>query len=266
MSNIESNFLTYAVISYLISMVFYFIFAAFKKDGIGRAATSILVLGFILQTVSILARIAASGRMPFANLYESMTSFAWGIVLIYLIVEITNKTKSIGVVVVPIGFLAALYASTLNKEIEPLMPALKSNWLLFHVGVAVAAYGAFAVSAGTAALYLLKDYLNIKFIPSKEKLDALTYKMIAFALPFMTLVIITGAIWAEEAWGRYWSWDPKETWSLITWLIYLGYMHARLVLKWRGRMAAWLALIGFIAVIFTYLGVNLLLSGLHSYA
>jgi cytochrome c-type biogenesis protein CcsB len=197
-----------------------------------------------------------------------MTSFSWGIVLIYLLLEFRqyNNVKMIGIVVVPVAWLAALYASTLNKTIEPLVPALQSNWLLAHVGVAIVAYGAFAISFATALLYILKEYYNYKWLPAKEKLNDLTYQLIALAFPFMTLVLITGAVWAEQAWGTYWSWDPKETWSLITWLIYLGYLHSRLVLRWKGKASAWLAVIGFLAVIFTYLGVNFLLSGLHSYA
>ena len=141
-----------------------------------------------------------------------------------------------------------------------------SNWLLAHVGVAIVAYGIFAFSFGTAILYLVKDRFKAKWLPAKDKLDELTYQLIAFAFPFMILVIVTGAIWAEQAWGTYWSWDPKETWSLITTLIYLGYLHARLVMGWKGKVAAWFAVVGFLAVIFTYLGVSFLLSGLHSYA
>ncbi|MBI5700508.1 c-type cytochrome biogenesis protein CcsB [Candidatus Saganbacteria bacterium] len=266
MLSVESNFLSYAILSYLISMVSYFIYVSFKKENVGSFATLILSLGFILHTVSIIARTISSGRLPFSNLYESMTSFAWGIILIYLVIEFMYKLKIIGIIAVPIGFLAALYASTLNKSIETLMPALQSNWLLAHVSVAIVSYGVLAISFSTACLYLLKEYFNFKWLPKKEMLDDLTYKLIAFAFPFLTLVIITGAVWAEQSWGTYWSWDPKETWSLITWLVYLGYLHARLILGWKGKVAIWFALIGFVVVIFTYLGVNLLLSGLHSYA
>ncbi|MBI5399648.1 c-type cytochrome biogenesis protein CcsB [Candidatus Saganbacteria bacterium] len=267
MINVEANFLIFTVATYFLAMIAGFASSAFGKEKISRAALIFLLLGLLLHTISIGARMAVSGRLPFANLYESMTSFAWGIALITLIVSrIYKSVKIASVVALPIAFLAALYASTLDKTIEPLMPALQSNWLLFHVGVAIVAYGTFAVSFGTALLHLLKEHFKIERLPATKKLDELTYQLIAFAMPFMTLVIITGAVWAEEAWGRYWSWDPKETWSLITWLIYLGYLHARLVLRWKGRPAAWLAVIGFLAVIFTYLGVNLLLSGLHSYA
>lgn len=263
---IESNFLLYAAGLYLISMVLYFLFAAIRKDVLSNAGKWILIVGFVLHSISIIARVTASGRLPFANLYESMTSFAWGIVLIYLIVEYIYKIKAIAIIAVPIAFLATLYATTLDKTIETLMPALKSNWLLAHVGVAIVSYGVFAVSFGTAVLFLLKEYFNVKWLPDKELLDELTYKLIAFAFPFMTLVIITGAIWAEQSWGTYWSWDPKETWSLITFLVYLGYLHSRLVLNWKGKVSAWFAVIGFLAVLFTYLGVSFFLTGLHSYA
>ncbi len=266
MLNVESNFLIFAVAFYGLAMVAGFLSIAFQKDLSDRSATWLLAAGLSLHTVSLGARIAAAGRLPFANLYESMTSFAWGIALIILIINYIYNVKAASVLVVPIAFLAALYASTLNKAIEPLMPALQSNWLLAHVGVAIVAYGIFAFSFGTASLYLVKERFETKWLPAKEKLDELTYKLIAFAFPFMILVIITGAVWAEQAWGTYWSWDPKETWSLITALIYLAYLHARLVLGWKGKAAAWLAVLGFLAVIFTYLGVNLLLSGLHSYA
>ena len=258
MGNLEANLLLGAVGLYLLASVLYFLYAAVRKEKVGGAASWAILLGAILHSGSLLARIFASGRLPFSNLYESMTVFAWGIVIIYLAVEYLYKLRLIGTIAAPIAFLAALYASTLNKEIAPLMPALQSNWLLAHVGVAVVAYGVFAVSFGTAILSLI--------FPKEKKFDQLTYQLIAFAFPFLTLVVITGAVWAEQAWGTYWSWDPKETWSLITWLVYLGYLHARLVLKWKGRTAAWFAIIGFLVVIFTYLGVSFLLSGLHSYA
>ncbi|OGB90439.1 c-type cytochrome biogenesis protein CcsB [candidate division WOR-1 bacterium RIFCSPHIGHO2_01_FULL_53_15] len=266
MLNIESNFLIFTVGFYGLAMVAGFLSIAFKKSLIDRAATWLLAGGLVLHTVSLGARIAASGRLPFANLYESMTSFAWGIALIILVVNYIYNVKAAAAAVTPIAFLAALYATTLNKAIEPLMPALQSNWLLAHVGVAIVAYGIFAFSFGTAVLYLVKAKYDAKWLPAREKLDELTYKLIAFAFPFMILVIITGAVWAEQAWGTYWSWDPKETWSLITTLIYLGYLHARLVMGWKGKVAAWFAVVGFLAVIFTYLGVSFLLSGLHSYA
>ena len=265
MSNIESNFLMLAVGAYCLAKVVGFLSITAKNKFTDKLAIWLLAAGIGLHTISLIARITAAGRLPLANLYESMTSFAWGIAIIILIVNYIYKVKAATVAVTPLAFLAALYASTLNKSIEPLMPALQSNWLLAHVGVAIVAYGIFAFSFGTAILYLIKDKFDVKWLPAKEKLDELTYQLIAFAFPFMILVIVTGAIWAEQAWGTYWSWDPKETWSLITALIYLAYLHARLVMGWRGKVAAWFAVSGFLAVLFTYLGVSFLFSGLHSY-
>ena len=159
-----------------------------------------------------------------------------------------------------------------EMAIQAIPPALKSYWLVFHVITAILAYGAFAVSFGLGLMYILKTYyeenvLKVELrLPPAMVLDELSYKIIIFGFSFLTLVIITGAIWANYAWGTYWSWDPKETWSLITWIIYAGYLHARLMLEWRGKRAAWLAILGFVAILFTFFGVNYLLPGLHSYA
>lgn len=159
-----------------------------------------------------------------------------------------------------------------ETAIQAIPPALKSYWLVFHVITAILAYGAFAVSFGLGLMYLLKTYyeenvLKVELrLPPAMILNELSYKIIIFGFSFLTLVIITGAIWANYAWGTYWSWDPKETWSLITWIIYAGYLHARLMLEWKGKRVAWLAILGFVAVLFTFFGVNYLLPGLHSYA
>ena len=147
------------------------------------------------------------------------------------------------------------------------MPALKSNWLMAHVLTAVVAYGFLAVSFALGLMFYWRQGLQgVTTLPSLERLEAMTHQAIVAAMPFLTLLIITGAVWAEYAWGTYWRWDPKETWSLVTWIIYAVYLHGRLSRGWRGRKAVNWALGGFLAVIFTFIGVNLLLSGLHSYA
>jgi len=183
------------------------------------------------------------------------------------------------------------YASMLSKDIQPLMPALQSFWLQLHVFTAIFSYGAFGVSFALAILYLVtggrdaappedaeqkpaypeaggsgegKGLLNW-IIPVPRVIDRLIYGTAAFGFTFLTMVLITGAVWAEEVWGRWWGWDPKETWALITWIIYLFYLHARLSLGWHGRRGAWLACLGFVAVLFTLIGVTYLLPGLHSY-
>ena len=158
-----------------------------------------------------------------------------------------------------------------SKEVHDLMPALKSNWLGFHVSTAIIAYGAFGVSFVLSIIFLLRDRMKEKgfldtHIPQREKLDMISYRSVALGLLFLTFTIITGAIWAERAWGSYWSWDPKETWSLVTWIVYAIYLHLRVRRGWRGKTAAIFAIIGFICVMFTYIGVNTFLPGIHSYA
>ena len=167
-------------------------------------------------------------------------------------------------------FLVIGYAAMQSKEIHALMPALQSSWLGFHVSTAIIAYGAFGVSCVLGIIFLLRDRMKDsafldQHIPSREKLDMLGYRSVSLGLLFLTFTIVTGAIWAERAWGSYWSWDPKETWSLVTWLIYAVYLHLRMNRNWRGKTAAVFAVLGFIAVIFTYIGVNTLLPGVHSY-
>ena len=216
------------------------------------------------------------GHIPLANLYESMVFFAWTIILIYLIIEWRTKSKIIGVFVVPIAFLAMAYASIapgIDNRIEPLIPALQSNWLTSHVITCFMGYAAFAIAFGCGLIYLLKNLDKDKTekpagflekLPALATLDTLIYQSIALGFVFLTIGIMTGSIWAHYAWGSYWSWDPKETWSLITWLIYAIILHARHVRGWRGKRMAIFALIGFACVLFTYLGVNYL-PGLHSY-
>jgi cytochrome c-type biogenesis protein CcsB len=239
-----------------------------------RGALAALTAGVALQTLNLTARSLEAGRAPFSNLYESLAIFAWGTATCLLAVQWSRKTPAAGLTVLPLVLAALGYASTLDARIEPLMPALRSPWMFYHVAAAILAYGAFAVAGGLGMLYLIRHSLEkrttapswIERLPGLGPLDTWTYSTIAFAFPFMVLVLVTGAIWAQKAWGTYWQWDPKETWALITTLFYAGYLHARQFTRWRGLRSAWLAVIGFLVVVFTYLGVNLLLSGLHSYA
>ncbi|MDP3695448.1 MAG: c-type cytochrome biogenesis protein CcsB, partial [Desulfocapsaceae bacterium] len=219
------------------------------------------------------------GRAPLTNMYESVVFFAWTIIFIYLIIEWKFKTRIIGAFAVPFALLAMAYASFasgITKEIVPLIPALQSNWLITHVVTCFIGYAAFAVAAGLGIMYLIKntsetrqaasnDTTLLGSLPPLKVLDDITHKTMVFGFLWLSIGIITGAIWANSAWGTYWSWDPKETWSLITWFIYAITLHARYTRGWGGTRIAWLAIFGFISVIFTYYGVNFLLSGLHSY-
>ena len=401
-----------ATLAYLAAMVLYISYLAFRKKAIGWTATAITLAGFVVQTVALLLRWRESyqmdiGRVPLSNLYESLVFFTWSTVLIYLIVEFKYKTKAFGAFVMPVAFLALAFINVagISSDITPLVPALKSNWLFYHVLISFLGYAAFGVAFAISMIYLLMNidekgpvanlfaglgtivvlapigyfmasqgdrmktafwlglgvlvlawfiylivagarnksqvflfwsfcitlaivllvamgidfvylvsmknlaagesykkhmfestFLNSStpvtivswaavlavfyfiwskgmglkrllkpYIPAQDLLDDVTYRMIAIGWPLLTAGIITGAVWANSAWGTYWSWDPKETWSLITWFVYAIYLHARYVRGWKGAQMAVISAVGFLAVIFTYLGVNLVLSGLHSY-
>lgn len=206
-------------------------------------------------------------QAPLSNFYESLVFFAWAVPFIALVTFRRYLQGYLGTVVAILACIILAYASLggVDSRIKPLMPALKSNWLLIHVVTCFLGYAAFTMGFGTALLYLKQARWPTSSLPPVTTLDRLIYQTTIVGFLFLTLGILTGAVWAESAWGRYWSWDPKETWSLITWFIYATLLHARLVKGWQGRRIAWLAVVGFAAVLFTYFGVSFLLTGLHSY-
>ncbi|MCK9419191.1 MAG: cytochrome c biogenesis protein CcsA [Nitrospirae bacterium] len=405
----SSLLFTIATLAYLAAMVCYISFLSFKKEIIGKTATIVTLGGFVIQTIALFLRWRESyqmdiGRVPLTNLYESLVFFTWSTVLIYLIVEYKYKTRAFGAFVLPVAFLALAFINVagIETDITPLVPALKSNWLFYHVLISFLGYAAFSVAFSVCIIYMLNDmedrgsvlhlfialgliaglttlgysmaaaggnmkrvfwyglgsiffawvvYLTVagarnkrqvylfwslcvtlavglliamgvdfalfrqaaseesfrkhmfestflnqsvfvivvswaavaalftlvwtqglkletlikQYTLSSDMLEEITYKMIAVGWPLLTAGILTGAVWANSAWGTYWSWDPKETWSLITWFVYAIYLHARYVRGWKGTQMAVIACLGFLSVIFTYLGVNLVLSGLHSY-
>ncbi len=265
------NALFYGVLLlYFGAMILYFVFVAAKKEGVGKLAQGVQLLGLVLHTGAIVLRGIAAGRLPMTNQYEFATAFAWGLCLVSLIFIRRFRFPLLGAFAAPVIFLIIGYAAMQSKEIHELMPALQSNWLGFHVSTAIIAYGAFGVSFVLGIIFLMRDRMKEsgfldQHIPSREKLDMLSYRSVSLGLLFLTLTILTGAIWAERAWGSYWSWDPKETWSLVTWLVYAIYLHLRIRKGWQGKAAAVFAVAGFVCVIFTYIGVNTLLPGVHSY-
>ncbi len=235
-------------------------------DVAGRYATILAVNAFAFLTAALAFRTAASGHGPFANMYEFSLAFAWGAVGLYLYFELRYKVRMLALLVLPVAIGLLAYATTVPSDIEPLVPALQNDLLLtVHVAVAVIAYGAFAIAFGASVLYLLQRHDTIRWLPKAAMLDEIGYKAVLVGFPLMALVIILGALWADIAWGSYWSWDPKETASLVTWLIYGGYLHARVLRGWRGTRSALLLIVGFGATMFTYFG-NYFLGGLHSYA
>jgi cytochrome c-type biogenesis protein CcsB len=273
----SSQILANVTFIYGLSVFLYMAAWIFKKSLPGKLATGVTILGAVGNLAGIILRWIESyqmgiGHAPLSNLYESLVFFALTIALLYLFVEFKYKLKIIGVVASPIPFLVMAYASLpkMNNAIQPLIPALQSNWLIAHVMACFIGYSAFAIAFGISIMFLVKSSRKeqqagiISRIPDFDILDDLTHQMVMFGFLFLSIGIITGAVWANQAWGRYWGWDPKETWSLITWLIYATMLHARLMRGWQGKRIALLSLIGFFAVIFTYFGVNLL-PGLHSY-
>jgi cytochrome c-type biogenesis protein CcsB len=268
-----------AMAVYLLSSLFYLIFVATRNRRIGILSISFLAGGFVLHSTGLIFRWIEThrtgyGYVPLSNMYESLIFFSWTIVFLYLILEWRYRQRIVGVFVTPFAFLAIALTSIIpgiDPRITPLVPALQSNWLAIHVITCFFGYASFAVSFGISILYLLRERRGEKetetasWLPSTPVLDEINYKSIVIGFPMLTLGIVTGAAWANYAWGSYWSWDPKETWSLITWFIYAAFLHARSNRDWRGRKAAVLSIFGFTAVLFTYFGVNYLISGLHSY-
>jgi cytochrome c-type biogenesis protein CcsB len=234
--------------------------------GFATYGTLIGWLSFAFLSAWLVFRTIAVGHGPFANMYEFSVSFAWGTLGAYLVFERRYHLRTLGLIALPVALLMLLYATTIPSTSEPLVPALQNNLLLtVHVAVAIIAYGSFSIAFGAALLYLIQPETGRRGLPRPEILDEISYRAVVIGFPFLTLVIVLGALWAEVAWGTYWNWDPKETASLVTWLIYGAYLHARVVRGWRGRRAALLLMLGFAATLFTYFG-NLFFGGLHSYA
>ncbi|MCL2760256.1 MAG: c-type cytochrome biogenesis protein CcsB [Desulfuromonadales bacterium] len=251
----------------------YLIYLFKPSKNLGKFAHWLIVFGFIVHIIFTFDRFIEAGHTPITNLHESLSFFSLAVVGLFIIFESRFKMQVLGSFVVPVATVLLLVSSLFPTSIGPLNPALKSGWLAVHTIVAFLGYASFAVAFGASIIYLIqerflkKKVLNGLFqkLPSLNVLDEINYKCLTFGFPLLTVAIISGAIWAESAWGSYWTWDPKETWSLITWLLYAVILHGRLTTGWRGRKAAILSIIGFAVVLFTFLGVNLFMSGLHSY-
>ena len=283
----SSQFLGITTFAYLLSTVLYIAIFVFRAQKIGIVATVVTAVAFLINTAGIGMRWVESHQMgigyaPLSNMYESLVFFAWSIAIFYLGLEFKYKNRVLGAFAMPFAFASMAYASLpreyiqFSREIKPLVPALQSNWLIAHVITCFIGYAAFAVACGFGIMYLLKNRHETKVgkkatgslydtLPALRVVDDITHKTLVFGFLWLSGGIITGAIWANSAWGTYWSWDPKETWSLITWFVYAAALHARFTRGWGGKRIAWLAIIGFLAVVFTYYGVNFWLSGLHSY-
>jgi cytochrome c-type biogenesis protein CcsB len=250
---------------------------------VGRVALALTALGWAAHVASAVTRGLAAGRVPWGNMYEFASMVALLAVTAYLVLAARRGPRALGVfVLLPVVLLLGLAGTVLYVPAGPLVPALDSYWIKIHVAAAIVAAGTFTVAAVATVLYLVRARYDTRrarsggpasaprglgrLLPTAEALDRTAYRTIAFAFPVWTFAIIAGAIWAEAAWGRYWGWDPKETWSFVSWVVYAGYLHARTTAGWRGGRAALVALVGFAALVFNFFGVNLWITGLHSYA
>lgn len=254
------------IITFFLSSIFYYINT--KKTGktYGKIASSFAVTGLVTNTIVLLLRVMLTGQGPFSNSVEFLSLLSWLCVLFYLAFEFKFKTKSPGFLMMFFAGLLVLFIAIVMPRglimVNSQPPVLKSIWLSSHVFTAVLAYGAFALAAVVSASYLLYSRKNFK----EFNVENAVYGIIVFGFIALTVTIVLGAIWAEQAWGRYWSWDPKEIWSLITWGIYALYFHFRNSREWSDKMMAVFAVGGFIIVLFTFFGVNFLMQGMHSYA
>jgi cytochrome c-type biogenesis protein CcsB len=264
---------TYVTFGYMLCVVGYLVaYVSSSEDSRMRKwIFGLLLLVWCVHTGAIGLRWVESyqmgiGHAPLSNLYESLIFFGWTIALGLILIKLRFRTDVIVLLGLPLVFLVMAYTFLEDHNIKPLIPALQSNWLVAHVITCFLGYAGFAVSFVAAVLLLLSKTGGQlgKSLPRRETLDEIVYRSILMGYPLLTLGIITGAAWADYAWGSYWSWDPKETWSLVTWLVYSAFLHARLARGWSGDRTAILSVAGFAAVLFTYFGVNYL-PGLHSY-
>jgi len=243
-----------------------------KADG-DRWARWVFMLAFAGHTITIVVRFYEAGYTPVTNLHESLSFFAWTLAGTFLLVDRRLRMAVLATATSTIVLVLMLFGSLMPMGIETLNPSLDSLWLPLHIFLAFMGNAVFTVAFVAGVFYLLEERMlkSKKFsalyyrLPSLDTLDMINYRCLTFGFPLMTMGIISGAVWAEYAWGTYWSWDPKESWALITWFLYAALLHGRLTTGWRGRRAAILAIIGFAFLLFTFLGVNLLLPGLHSY-
>ena len=256
-----------AILVYFAAMLAQLVATALKKDALTRPATLIFAAGLALHTGYTVWRGVSAGRLPLANQFEFANGFAWACAVLGLVLHARLKQNWVLTASAPVTFLVISYAAFQPMEIKDIMPALRSTWFGLHIGSAIFSYAAFAIAGGLGVWYLLQAHrgADVKSIALRQ-VDYMSYRMVCLGFLLLTVVILSGAIWAEQAWSRWWSWDPKETWALITWILYAIYLHQRMRLKWQGKRMAWFAVIAVICVLFTFAGVNKLLPGPHSYA
>ena len=259
------NILFFASLTlYFIAVVLEFGGAVFKNTSVKKVAWWFFLVGAACNTIYLVARGIAAGRLPLANQFEFATAFAWGIAVMLIVLRAKFRAEWVCVSAMPMTFLILSYAALQPKEITELMPALRSMWFGLHIGSAVFSYAAFVLAGCGGLRYILLEKQESQ-TNRLAQMDYLCYRLVAFGFLLLTVVILSGAIWAEQAWSAFWTWDPKETWALITWILYAIYLHLRIRKKNSGLTMAWFAVVAVPVVLFTFIGVNTLLPGLHSY-
>ncbi len=263
---------------YAISSILYIYCFVFKKEEKLNLAVSSAIVGLLFHSVSIALRWIETGHGPYISMFEVLSKYAWFSVVIFLLVQQKiEKIKIAGFIVMPVSLLIMGVGSTYSRDIQTIPASLKSYWLIAHVGFASLAFGSILVAVGIAVLYILKErhsknaevYIEnydsfYNKLPQLKVMDELMYRFVAFGLLFLTIMIGAGAIWANQTWGRYWGWDPIETWSLITWFMYGICLHLRMNAKWSGKRIAWVIIFSIFVMAFAFLGVGYVYSGLHA--
>jgi len=262
-----------SVAVYVLSFAAYLVFFLTRKKPVRRIGRAIFLVAFLLHTVNILARSLEAGHTPITSHHETVSFFAWSVSCCYLSFRWRYTVKNLGVFVSFLVFALMVVASLSSRTLLPLPPALQSLWLPIHASITLFADGFLALACIGGIMYLLQEReikkkrfgLFYSRLPSLEALDKLNHHCLSVGFPLFTVGLVTGSLWAKQAWGAYWHWDPKETWSLITWFLYAAAVHQRFTVGWRGRRVALLSILGFLSVLFTLWGVSFLLEGVHTY-
>lgn len=258
---------------YLVASALYLTAMLGKKPTAGRMGRWVLLVGVIFQASFFAVRHSSAGGTPVTSLHEALAFFAWCIVLLYLLLDLRFRLSVMGAFAAPVAFLL-MVASGLSPDVVVQLNPVLQSWLFpVHIAFSFLGNAAFALAFGAGVMYLLQNRMLkskrftglYQLLPSLDTLDKVNYTCLSIGFPLMTLGIISGAFWANIAWGTYWSWDPKETWALITWFLYAALLHGRLSVGWRGRTAALFSIVAFLFLLFTFLGVSLLLGGYHTF-
>ena len=258
---------------YLIASILYLVAMIGKRQRAGQIGRWVLLSGVVLHATCFGVSHSTAGGVPVTSLHESLSFFAWCLVLLFLLLDLRFRLSVMGAFAAPLAFLLMVGSALSPDIVVQLNPVLKSWLFPVHIAFAFLGNAAFALSFGAGVMYLIqnrmlksKRFTGIyQVLPSLDTLDKVNYTCLSIGFPLMTLGIISGAFWANTAWGTYWSWDPKETWALLTWFLYAALLHGRLTIGWRGRKAAIFSIIAFMFLLFTFLGVNLLLGGYHTF-